>query len=267
MAGKRRKKKNQLLTRILVVSIAAHAIALPIAAHFGVFKNVQKSLGASRIIMFNTPALEQKEQAKEKPKEKPKPPATKTKANAAKAASRAGANNLPQPKVVTSGPANGNGGGGGPAAESGSGAAGQVPGGSPPGTKPQDTSTPNKPSEPVTDPKLKTESPKADPPRAEVPKVDLPRVKKILEAEAIEAPEPKIPDRLRTDPLDKTLVVEADIDTGGHPTNVKIVSSTGIEELDKIGLDTATRYRFRPATIDGTKVEQHVRFRIEFKVE
>ena len=88
-----------------------------------------------------------------------------------------------------------------------------------------------------------------------------------MQAEAVDAPQPTIPDDLRAEPLDKTLIVEADVDTGGHPTNVTVAESTGIKELDAVGVDTAKRYRFKPATVDDAPVDQHVRFRILFKVE
>ncbi len=255
--------------RILVVSLLAHAIALPILAHFGAFKNIRKSFGDTKVVMFSVPPLENKEKPKEKAKKKADKVAAK-KSSGAKSANRSAASNLPQPKVVTSGPA-GAGGGGGPAAVSGTGKAGFVPVVPKPTTKGDGggagapvappVTNPPKPEPPTPEP-LKPELPKSPPPTA-----PLPKAKRIVEAVAVESPEPTIPDDLRSEPLDKTLIVEADVDTGGHPTRVTVASSTGIPELDQIGLDTARRYRFRPATVDDVPVDQHVRFRILFKVE
>ncbi len=271
MARRRKKKGNPLLMKIFVGTLIFHAIALPIAAHFGAFKNIKRGPGDARIVMLSTSLKDEPEKPKEKPKAKPKSVKdTKKAASGAKSSEKAKGSNLPQPKVVTSGPATGDGGGGGPAAESGTGTAGKVPeapknGG---GTAPTEPKKENPPAEPkTTEPEKKPEPKKPDPPKVDPPKQPEPKPKKIIEAEVVEAPEPEIPDDLRSEPFEKTLVVEAQIDTGGHPTDISVVTSTGVAELDKIGLDTAKKYRFRPATVDGVVSEQHVRFRIIFKVE
>ncbi|MBS1701358.1 MAG: TonB family protein [Armatimonadetes bacterium] len=268
MASRRRRKKNPLLTRIFVITVILHAIALPIAAHFGVFKNIKRGNGTSQIVMLTTSLKDQPDQPKEKQKPK-QVKDTKKAPSGAKSASKGKSDNLPQPKVVTSGPANGAGGGGDtPSAESGSGKAGQVPNGG----KTEPTKTEPAKPEPKPEPEKKPEPKKPDPPKPEPAKPEPekkpePQPKKIIEAVVSEAPQPEIPEDLRYDPLDKTLVVEAQIDTGGHPINVEIVTSTGIKELDDVGLETAKKYRFTPATIDGLATEQRVRFKIYFKVE
>ncbi len=263
---RRRRKGNPLLAKIVVITLVIHAIALPIAAHFGAFKNIRRGPGDARVVLLDSKLKDEAEKPKEKAKEKSKP--TK-KASTAKGENKA-ANNLPQPKVVTSGPAAGDGNGSGPSAESGTGAAGKVPDGgkTTQPTTPKDDKKDSIP-EPKKDPEptKKPDPPKTDPPKTEIKKDPEPKPKKLIEAEVTAAPEPVIPDDLRSEPLDKTLVVEAMIDTGGHPTDVKVVTSTGIPDLDRIGLDTAKKYRFRPATIDGVPSEQRVRFTISFKVE
>ena len=261
MARKRRKKGNPLLTKILVISVIVHAIALPIAAHYGAFKNIGKGVRDSHIVMLTNAMKESAEKAKEKAKVK----RIEKKVADSKATDRSKGNNLPQPKVVTSGPASGAGDAGGPKAESGTGTAGKVPD----GPKTQPKTEPEVKKEPVTEPVVvkKTDPPKTDPPKIDPVRPVEPKPKKIVEALIVDAPEPEIPDDLRSEPLDKTLVVEAQIDSGGHPINVSVSSSTGIKELDRIGLETAKKYRFKPATIDGIASEQRVRFRIFFKVE
>ncbi len=265
MARKRRKKGNPLLTRILAISIVAHAIALPIAAHFGAFKNIGKNVRDSHIVMLANNLKDDPEHAKEKAKQKVKKIEHKT--SDAKASDKAKGNNLPQPKVVTAGPASGSGENSGPKAESGNGTAGKVPDGPKSPAKTEPVVEPKK--EPLVEPTppKKPDPPKPIEPKPEPPKPPEPKPKEIVEASVVDAPEPEIPDELRSEPLDKTLVVEAQIDTGGHPTNVSISSSTGIKELDKIGLETAKKYRFKPATVDGVAAEQRVRFRIIFKVD
>lgn len=255
--------------KIFVVTLIFHAIALPVAAHFGAFKNIHRGPGDARIVMLSTSLKDQAEKPEEKPKEKPKKEVKK--ASGGKSEANKASSNLPQPKVVTSGPTSGSGPGGGPSAESGSGAAGKVPDSGKPTTttnkEPEVKKEPEKePVKPVEQPK-KPEPPKTDPPKTEPAKPVEPKPKKIIQAEVTEAPQPEIPDDLRSEPLDKVLVVECMVDTGGHPTDLKVVSSTGIKDLDRIGLDTAKKYRFRPATIDGIASEQPVRFKIYFKVE
>ena len=261
MARTRRKKGNPLLTKILVISVIVHAIALPIAAHYGAFKNIGKGVRDSHIVMLTNAMKESAEKAKEKAKVK----RIEKKVSDSKATDRAKGNNLPQPKVVTGGPATGAGDAGGPKAESGTGKAGEVPN----GPKTQPKTEPEVKKEPVTEPVVvkKTDPPKTDPPKTEPVKSFEPKPKKIIEATVVDAPEPEIPDDLRSEPLDTTLVVEAQIDSGGHPINVTVSSSTGIKELDRIGLETAKKYRFKPATIDGVASTQRVRFRINFKVD
>jgi len=262
----RRRRKNPLLTRILVISVLAHVIILPIAAHFGAFEKIRKQFGDSTIVMFTTPPIEAVEKPKAKPEEKAKKADAGKKAHTgAKSASKS-ASNLPQPKVVTGDAAAG--GEGGPTAESGTGKAGVLPTG-PASTakKPEDTkAAPPAPPEPE---KTKPDEPKPEPAKSAEPikaPTPTPKPRRIVEATELAAPEPTIPDDLRTEPLDKTLYVEADVDANGQPQNVKVSQSTGIRELDDIGLETARKYRFHPATVDDAPVAQHVQFQIHFQV-
>ncbi len=264
MSRRKRRKGNPLLTRILLISVVVHIIALPIAAHYGAFKNIGRGKGDSHIVMLLNNIKDSPERAKEKAKKEAKKIEHKT--SDSKATDKAKGNNLPQPKIVTSGPAAGTGDGSGPRAESGTGTAGKVP--DPGKTAPK--TEPEVKKQPVTEPvvtKKADPEPKKDPPKTEPSKTPEPKSKKIIEASVLEGPEPEIPDELRNEPLDKTLVVEAQIDSGGHPINVTVSSSTGNKQLDRIGLETAKKYRFRPATVDGVASEQHVRFRIYFKVD
>ena len=139
---RRRRKKNPLLMRILVISVVAHAIALPIAAHYGAFEKIKKSFGDSQVVMFTTPPIENKEKPAEKAKPKKAEPTKKAPGLKGKVAS----NGPPAPKVVAGGPATGDG-GGGPSVEQGSGQAGvlpvtKTPGNEPPVTKPPVTEPP-----------------------------------------------------------------------------------------------------------------------------
>ncbi len=273
MARRRRKKGNPLLAKIVVATLAAHAVALPILAHFGAFKEIQRQLNTSRVVMVTMPPLE-KEKPAEKAAKKKAAPVKKAPGGAPKT-SAASRSNVPQPKVVASAATPGEGGsGGGPTVDpNGSGKAGALPPGAggpaktpPPVEKPP---TPEPKPEPKVEPPVtKPPEPAPKPPVVEPPPAKpIPAPRRIVQAEAIDSPQPTIPDDLRAEPFEKTLIVEADVDTGGHPTNVKIAEGTGVKALDDAGLDAARRYKFKPATVDDAPVEQHVRFRIIFKVE
>lgn len=276
MARSRRKKGNPLLAKIVVVTLAVHAVALPILAHFGAFKKIQRELGTSRVVMVTVPPLE-KEKPKAAEKTEKKPKTAEKKPGGSPKATAAQRSNVPQPKVVAPAATPGEGGsGGGPTVDAnGSGKAGALPPGA---GGPATNTTPPVEKPPVPEPKPqpkieppptpKTPEPVVKPPVVEppAPKPE-PAPRRIVQAEAIESPEPTIPDELRTESFEKTLVVEADVDTGGHPTNVRVAEGTGVKALDDAGLDAARRYRFKPATVDDAPVEQHVRFRIIFKVE
>ena len=267
--ARRRRKGNPLLTKIVVVSVLAHAIILPVAAHFGAFERLKKEFGTSRVVMVSLPPVEA-EKPKAAPKAAKKTASARKGASSAPKATAAQKAGVPQPKVVAAtGPATGDG-GGATVDASATGKAGALPpgaaGGSPaptPPAPPPPTPAPEPKPQPIPPPK--PEPTPFTPPKPEPSPAPKPR--RVVEAVATESPEPTIPDELRSEPFEKTLVVEADVDTGGHPTNVRVAETTGMKALDAAGLDAARRYRFRPATVDDEPVEQHVRFRIVFKVE
>jgi protein TonB len=267
---RRRRNKNPLLVRILVISIVAHAIALPIAAHYGAFQKLQKQFGASTVVVINTPPLEEKkapEKEKAKPRKQPRTQAKKS-SSEVKRPGLAPKTNLSAPKQLAA--ASGGEGGSGPTVDpNGTGGKAGVlptddtkptapPSGTGPGTK--NVAPPPVKAPVVVPPPI---NPKLTPP----PPPPVVRAKKFVQVETTYAPEPVIPDDLRTEPLDKTTLVEADVTPEGNPENVKVAQSSGIKELDDIGLETAKKYRFKPAILGEDPVEGHVRFRIIFKVE
>ena len=261
---RKRRKKNPLLMRIIVISIAVHAIALPIAAHYGAFQTLQKEFGKTEVVMIRTPPLEEKKRATkvEKKEKKSHPESKKGPANL-KRGSKSAKPNPNQPKVETGAPDNGAG-TGATADANGTGRAGVLPTGPPtPPPSSKDTTAPP----PTTTPLPQPTQPKTTEPPQPPPPPPAPKPKKIVAVETTYAPEPTIPDDLRYEPFEKTLVVEADVNTQGTPENVKIADSTGSKELDDIGMKTAMAYKFKPATVDDVPVEGHVRFHIIFKVE
>ena len=89
----------------------------------------------------------------------------------------------------------------------------------------------------------------------------------FTEAAPIEGhqPEPTIPDDISR-PLDATVVVDVTVGPDGAPTTAEISQSTGKRELDRLAVEAAKQWRFKPATRDGEPVESKVRLHIEFQV-
>ncbi len=262
----RRRQKNPLLAKILLISLAVHAIALPVLAHYGAFSKISRVFGASQVVMI-APAPEERPKEKVPAKQAKKAenqPATKKGASAPSHSAARQHSNLNQPAVVASGPGSG---GTGPAIEQGTGKAGEVPTvkpkgppeagaptGSAPSTSPRNETTPQPTASPT---------PKPAEPTPAAPK----RVPVYREAEATYQPEPVIPDEFRAEALDKTCVLELTVGDSGAVTSARVSTSCGIRELDELALRTAKTWRFQPATADGAPMEGHVRLRIEFRVE
>ena len=62
------------------------------------------------------------------------------------------------------------------------------------------------------------------------------------------------------------MVAEFTVGKDGAPAQVQIVRSSGNPELDRLALDTARKWRFKPATRDGQPIESVVRLHIQFQV-
>src|SRR5580704_12742999 len=102
---RRRRKKNNLLTRIILISIGVHAIALPIAAHYGALDKLKKDFGVAQVMVVNVPPVEEKKEAVKKDKKPPKKSESTVKkgSNTAHHSSRANSKPNPfQPKVEAS---------------------------------------------------------------------------------------------------------------------------------------------------------------------
>ena len=52
---RRRRQKNPLLMRIIVISVAVHIVALPVLAHFGAFKKIQEHFVEAKIVVLPPP--------------------------------------------------------------------------------------------------------------------------------------------------------------------------------------------------------------------
>jgi protein TonB len=268
---RRRRQKNPLLMRIIVVSVAVHIVALPILAHFGAFKKIQEHFVEAKIVVLPPPDRPKLQQ--EKIKQVKKPPVV---AHTAHAGSHAHGSK-PNPNQVHIAIAKGGGAeDGGPGAQQGEAQAGVIP--TDTGTK--SGSGTGAPVVADTTPKEKANTPTA--PTAPVvvqhetvakpiPPVIAPvapHVPMFTEAAPIEGhqPQPTIPDDFRSDALDTTVVVDVTVGPDGTPTAATIAQSTGKRDLDRLAVDAAKQWRFKPATRDGEPVESRVRLHIEFQV-
>ena len=54
----RRRKGNKLLGRILLISVAAHVVIVPVLARFGVFEKLQRDFAAANVTVVPTPPEE-----------------------------------------------------------------------------------------------------------------------------------------------------------------------------------------------------------------
>ncbi len=277
---RRRRQKNNLLGKIVGISILVHIVLLPILAHFGAFKKIQQHFMETKMVVLPPP---------------PSPPdraahqaqhvehhAAVARGHAAHAAAGGHHSNLNTPHVAV---AEGSAGDSGSAIEQGSGAQGALPtpkgtgagsgtgSGAGNGTGGQTVSpakTDNPPAQPrarpaVADTRPPVQSVAPDPVKPSPP---APHDPVITRAEPLDAqmPKPTIPDDLLSDSLDKTFVAEFTVSPEGVPVTVRVAQSTGNDELDRRAIDAARRWRFKPATRDGQPIESRVRLSIEFQV-
>ncbi len=273
--ARRRRQRNPLLARILVVSIAAHVIALPILAHFGAFKKVQQDLIKVSFMKLPPPP---KPAAPPPPKQKVAKKAKKAASHAKKAASAVHSHvthqkpNPFQPKVIA-GKGNGSGGSGATVDNSGNGIAGQVPVAPP--SKPVKPVAPVKSPAPVAPvskpapPAKKAPVQIAQAPKAPLAPIPAPPPVIVAAQPAIDAsrePQPEIPDDLRMEALNKTCVVEVQVNAQGKATGEAILQSSGIGRLDRRALQAASKWTFTPGTVNGVPTASVVRLHIEFEV-
>jgi len=121
--------------------------------------------------------------------------------------------------------------------------------------------------EATTQPIVKTTpAPEATPAPIATP-MPQPKPPVFTEAAPIDEIKPTIPDSLRSDAIDATVIAEFQVGADGVPTGVRITQSSGNSDLDDLALKTARQWRFKPATREGQAVESTVRLHIEFQVD
>lgn len=260
----RRRRKSPILARTLAISVGINIILLPILAHFGAFKKIESSFHEATVVLVKpTDVDEEKDKPKPKEEKKPEPKADKAKGPNVKRNGTPLKANPNAPKVVTaagSGPASGD----GAAIQQGTGKAGEVPNLNPGGGTGASTTAkaPSESTKPVTEAKPDPK-PKENPKPAPEPK----HTPVYKEPDIAFGPQPTIPEDLQNEALETTFIAEFEVGPDGVPISVTTAKSTGNNELDKVALETARKWRFKPASLDGKGITSKVRLKMEFTVE
>ena len=270
---RRRRQKNPLLMRIIIASVVVHIIALPILAHFGALKKIQSHFVETKMVVLAPPPPVKQDPPKTVQRKAVSAP---VKSRRGSGASRGSANHL-HVAVQRSNNVSGSG-DGGSSIEQGSrppgSPVGDGNGGKPDGPKKADPAPPPvipkdpvKPMPPPVVPKQPV-MPMPKPVEQTPQPMPQPHVPVFTEATAIDGKQvqPEIPDALRGDPLDATAVVEVTVGPDGVPTDASVSQSAGKKELDKLALDAAKQWRFKPAMRDGEAIASKVRLHFEFQV-
>jgi protein TonB len=87
----------------------------------------------------------------------------------------------------------------------------------------------------------------------------------FVEAKATFTPQPNIPSTHHEQCFKSCCIARFFIAADGK-TKVKLLSSSGSNEIDDITLVTLRRWKFKPAMLDGKPVESTRRIKVEFEV-
>jgi len=253
---RRRRRSNPLLGKMMLVSVLVTACLVPLMAYFGLFKSVPARY--YQVSLINEPPPPPPPPLAKQHREPPKVrPHSTTHNGAMKSASKAAPLPVHVQAASNGGTADDNN-----AIQNGQNTAlGQVPV-APRNTvqtpAPAPAPAPVAPAAPV---KI-AQVPLPPPP----PSVVAPHAPTLIEPSLVYGPKPTIPDDLLGSDLDTTLQAVFTVHANGN-VDVKLLKSSGNEELDSIALGTAKTWKFSPATLDGKPVEQQVRLNVEFQVQ
>lgn len=89
---------------------------------------------------------------------------------------------------------------------------------------------------------------------------------RFMDAEVLASPQPVIPAELHEQCFKSCCIARFIIQPDGK-TAVKLVTSSGSQEIDDITITTLKRWKFRPAMLNGKPVQSTRRVKIEFEVE
>lgn len=249
---RRRRRNNTVLWKTMGIAVLLTAALLPIMAWLGVFKAVKQKYYA--VTMVNLPAPKPLPKAAQPHHKKV---ASKSHANSHSNERRQEAKAKPLPFHVAAAAPSGN--GTGPSVINGTNTDIGV---APPSPAAAPAAEPTPAPAPVTQP-APTPAPAPQPVAPAQP--TPPPAPVVVDAQLISNPKPTIPDDLLGSDLDTNFWALFTIRPDGT-TEVKIIQSTGNQELDSIALQCARQWKFRPATRDGQPVESYERLQVEFQV-
>lgn len=85
-------------------------------------------------------------------------------------------------------------------------------------------------------------------------------------AQVVSNPTPQLSDEMRHECFKSCCIARFMIAADGA-TKVRLVSSSGSDEIDDITLQTLRRWKFKPAMLDGKPVPSTRRIKVEFQVD
>ena len=86
------------------------------------------------------------------------------------------------------------------------------------------------------------------------------------DALATECPQPELTAEHNEQGIKTSCCARFTIETDGKFT-VKLVSSTGSQEVDDIALSTLKRWKFKPAQLNGKAIKSSRKIKIEFEID
>jgi periplasmic protein TonB len=89
---------------------------------------------------------------------------------------------------------------------------------------------------------------------------------KYEDSQVVDCPQPVIPAALHEHCFKSCCIARFLIKEDGK-TSVRLVSSSGDEDVDQITLQTLQRWKFKPAALNGKPVQSTRRIKVEFEVE
>ena len=88
----------------------------------------------------------------------------------------------------------------------------------------------------------------------------------FVQAQVVESPQPVIPPALHENCFKSCCLARFMIAADGK-SKVKLLSSSGSDEIDDITLETLRKWKFKPAMLDGKPVASTRRIKVEFEVD
>lgn len=85
-------------------------------------------------------------------------------------------------------------------------------------------------------------------------------------SEIVASPQPVIPAELHEQCFKSCCIARFVIDANGK-SSVKLLTSSGSDDIDNITVSTLKRWKFRPAMLNGRAVQSSRRVKIEFEIQ